>query len=1719
MAIAYDSAFNSTQSLTADPITVSCTPVGTPRGVLCYIHGVTSGDQVSGVTYGGVAMTETADSPLLKATPELISTCAFLLGSSVPTGVQDCVVTRTGSNSMYVGVVLYTASTDIEVVDTGTVSADVGAGAGLSSNPNISLVLSSRTCAVAVGFGGGGSAVTAITPRASWTARGEYDHGSQVAGTYTYDTIGSSDVTAGWDQADDDASGLGIALSEIAASVPTITTTAISATTSTTASSGGNVSSDGGSSVTARGVCWNTTGTPTIANDKTSNGTGTGSFTSSITGLTGSTTYYVRAYATNTTGTGYGSELSFVTNSASDTMSTARVTSGVAPLFVAFDVFNDAGVDLPPVNGSGDVDPARWYYFWNFGDHGAGAWSTTNKSKNTATGMVAGHVFDKPGTYTTKLRVYDDDGAITTYQQDIVVQDPDDIFDADNTFFYSSSGNDSTGDGTIGNPYQTATKALGTGAGGAFAAAGPRRVRFKRGETFTKASTPSVTNLAGPFLIDSYGDDLAADPIINVADALQALTFDNTVTGVRVVDLDIRGPAVNFSLANPDFAGAGWTAGAGWAVGSGVATGTLAATDLEQDATGMTVGNSYEATYTVKSLTAGTVQLLLGTGAGTARSSVNAFTEAITNATDTVVRFRGAGFTGTIDDLFIVTNQPAIRIPNDSLFLRCSVDRFSSAFSVSDAHGLRTGTAIVECTLGSNLTSYGIYWALGYQSAILGNTITTNNIYNNEHLIRQYISHGVVQNNQLTGGGRGKTCMRMAGYYPPAGLTNDTFTGSATGWLEDDTDPVGTAWTYGSNAVTHVAGNTTPLTQTVVGGATGEPRPFTFSITAVSAGSVTITYGGTAGTPRSTVAAFSETIVPTSGALLEFVPSSDFDGTIDFVPTSSIEFMDTFAGEDEPTTWLEYTWITDNILAPSNNVAVTGGTLAGVGTPFMFGVTNSGDAQYARNCVVERNKITVGDGNQAAIESDAACYFTYRNNVIDMTADPGTTGIRIRRSAATSLTATGNQALNNSIICNASFSGTGISYGSGSIASAAADTVIRNTHLCKDGGAGAASASAGNETGTTVTDSATDTTTAGVLAMTIGDYRPSATSNAIGIGFDADAGAIAAQKYVRDAYDRITFLTTRDDAGAFEIGFTATTPATVGNAIGFNRDDCEYDSSDYCFVDLCQMSGNTSSPYGWDTVDATDPYGANAAEIWDIVDVEGWPTKVTIPFNGGDGNCVIEKRFRSPTTGAHTIYFDGAGTIQFSGACTTAEITTSGSTITVNTADTDIVCRILISNVATPVKNLKCIIPGHTLTYSTAPYYPTATSRMAAVTRSGTRTVFRAMNWRRTNGDKPEAASATAATDERPWSRRSTLLSHTQGGSFGVAWEHCARLCNTVGMDLWACIPHQADENYVRSLAQLLLGELDTDRYLWVELSNELWNASFDQKAYVDALGNTTGFSGASATVKGKKQRAKMSAEWFDIFLTEWGEANSGRLYFVLGAQGSNTPTIAEDYKDYYEEVTIDSIPVNPHQTKIHAFAIAPYFGSETTSGDRFGDDAVDEGWYLTDTASQGVARIPVNYIQRSNLGIEAHDDLINTPSTGYTNLTGTPFAGCIMVAYEGGQNAISSGANSGNSNLTTFLQGVFDHDNYGMVCTDYLTNWWANGGKLMCWFTLCGTRTGTNMYGALQHIDNTYVEDPAYAALIGQTSTRSGMSPVLMWAGARLGKVNRRPPIRKGIR
>jgi uncharacterized protein (TIGR02145 family) len=131
----------------------------------------------------------------------------------------------------------------------------------------------------------------------------------------------------------------------------TLSTSPIENISSLTATSGGNITNDGGTPITQRGVVWSTSPNPTTANSSTNNGGGTGSFTSSLTGLTANTTYYVRAYAINIAGTSYGNQLMFTTTGDAVSITALDCNSATSSGLLTRGIIANGVSSIVPYNG------------------------------------------------------------------------------------------------------------------------------------------------------------------------------------------------------------------------------------------------------------------------------------------------------------------------------------------------------------------------------------------------------------------------------------------------------------------------------------------------------------------------------------------------------------------------------------------------------------------------------------------------------------------------------------------------------------------------------------------------------------------------------------------------------------------------------------------------------------------------------------------------------------------------------------------------------------------------------------------------------------------------------------------------------------------------------------------------------------------------------------------------------------------------------------------------------------------------------------------------------------------------------------------------------------------------------------------------------------------------------------------------------------------------
>ena len=190
--------------------------------------------------------------------------------------------------------------TSVTATSGGDITADGGASVtsrGLCWSVNQSPTTSDNKIDSGTGTGSFTSTLSALTPGTNYNIRAyaTNESGTGYSNQSTFTTL---------------------------ATTPVLSTVEITAVTSTTATAGGTFTSDGGSPITARGVCWSTSQNPTIANSKTTDGAGSDNFTTNLTNLIANTSYYVRAYATNSAGTVYGNQLQFVTeNDISNTMS------------------------------------------------------------------------------------------------------------------------------------------------------------------------------------------------------------------------------------------------------------------------------------------------------------------------------------------------------------------------------------------------------------------------------------------------------------------------------------------------------------------------------------------------------------------------------------------------------------------------------------------------------------------------------------------------------------------------------------------------------------------------------------------------------------------------------------------------------------------------------------------------------------------------------------------------------------------------------------------------------------------------------------------------------------------------------------------------------------------------------------------------------------------------------------------------------------------------------------------------------------------------------------------------------------------------------------------------------------------------------------------------------------------------------------------------------
>jgi hypothetical protein len=309
---------------------------------------------------------------------------------------------------------------------------------------------------------------------------------------------------------------------------------------------------------------------------------------------------------------------------------------------------------------------------------------------------------------------------------------------------------------------------------------------------------------------------------------------------------------------------------------------------------------------------------------------------------------------------------------------------------------------------------------------------------------------------------------------------------------------------------------------------------------------------------------------------------------------------------------------------------------------------------------------------------------------------------------------------------------------------------------------------------------------------------------------------------------------------------------------------------------------------------------------------------------------------------------------------------------------------------------------------------------------------------------------ATNSTTLSSWSNRPLTTNASWATSNGVPYEVVIALANAVSADAWINIPHIADSNFVQQAATLVHQQLGSTQKVYVEFSNEVWNAGFPQYAYANAQGRVTWPTAGSSADYGNNWYGMKVAQTCDTWKSVWG-SDASRVVCVMGAQAANPWTATEALS-----CTLwASAPCSGHG--IGAIAIAPYFGGSVPASWTSQSDG-GLASFFTSLTSQNDPSVPVGgYIGQAVGWVAAYSPV-------------TAKYGLPLVAYEGGQGFVDV-----SSTAVTNLDYAANRDPrmQGAYLT-YLQGLKSNGMQLFMNFTDVQTYSVGGQWGALESIMQT---------------------------------------------
>lgn len=411
---------------------------------------------------------------------------------------------------------------------------------------------------------------------------------------------------------------------------------------------------------------------------------------------------------------------------------------------------------------------------------------------------------------------------------------------------------------------------------------------------------------------------------------------------------------------------------------------------------------------------------------------------------------------------------------------------------------------------------------------------------------------------------------------------------------------------------------------------------------------------------------------------------------------------------------------------------------------------------------------------------------------------------------------------------------------------------------------------------------------------------------------------------------------------------------------------------------------------------------------------DGWAETLVCTVEGG----------RYPG-GEYLLLYEGRGRIEVGGAATIRSSRPGRMVLDVDSSKGTIFLRLKETDPDNYVRNIRLIMPGFETAWQTNPWHPAFLERWKGMH------CLRFMDFMHTNSSEIVSWLDRPAHGDATWSVK------------GVPLEEMIDLVNRLKADPWFCMPHKADDDYVRQFAAMVRDRLDPDRKVYVEYSNEVWNGIFFQHRYAQQQGLELGFGDAEHPWQAAwEYTAHRSVQIFQIWEEVFGGAE--RLVRVLpgwAAVAHVSKTIVE-FEDAWRHADV--------------LAIAPYMSCNVgTEGEKV-NQAVAEQWTVDQALDymESVA-LPeaVEWIRQSKAVADEH--------------------GLDLICYEAGQHMVGVSGVENNDTITKLFHRANAHPRMGKIYDRYHAAWDQAGGGLMCHFSSVSRWSKWGSWGLLQYPDD----------------------------------------------